>query len=130
METHLATAAVRGRRCYGQRLLLLRLRIGVGRRWRGDVEAVDRVPHGEGAVDLPGEVRPRRGRVAQLPHRRRPRHHRLRLLRLLLRLHVVSRGGSEVGRQDRLEGRPGALLLQHADRLGGLAILCVCIRVE
>ena len=78
------------------------------------------MPHGEGAVDLAREVRPRRGRVAQLPHRRRPRHHRLRLL--LLR-HVVSRGGSEVGRQDRLEGRPGALLLQHADRLGGLAIL-------
>ena len=95
------------------------LRIVVG--WRGgDGEAVERLPHGQRAVDLPGEVRPRRRRVAQLPHRRRPRHHRLRLLLLL---HMMSRGSDVRRAQDRLEGRPGPFLLQHADRLGAFAIL-------
>ena len=87
---------------------------------RRDSEAVERLPHRQRAVDLPGEVRPRRRRVAQLPHRRRPRHHRLRLL-----LHMMSRGSDVRRAQDRLEGRPGPFLLQHAHRLGAFAVLDV-----
>ena len=70
-ETDLTAAAVRGRGCHGHGLLLLLLqRVVVGR----DCEAVERLPHRQRAVDLSGEVRLRRRRVAQLPHRRRPRH--------------------------------------------------------